>query len=66
MTRIVARHPVLAIMAISLGGGFLTAAVRPITEVDVLPFGMPLHGFLGVLIGVGLAGILGHSGPRRT
>ena len=50
MTRIVARHPVLAFMAISLGVGFLTAAVRPIAEADVLPFGMPLHGFLSGLL----------------
>ena len=58
MTRIVARHPVLAFMAISLGVGFLTAAVRPIAEADVLPFGMPLHGFLSGLLGVGLAAFL--------
>jgi hypothetical protein len=58
MTRIVARHPVLAFMIISLGVGFLTAGVRPIAEADVLPFSMPLHGFLAGLIGVGLAAFL--------
>jgi hypothetical protein len=58
MTRILARHPVLAFMVISLGVGFLTAAVRPIAEADVLPFGMPLHGFLSGLLGVGLAAFL--------
>jgi CAAX protease family protein len=58
MTRIVARYPVLAFMVISLGIGFLTAAVRPIAEADVLPFGMPIHGFIGGLLGVGLAAFL--------
>jgi len=52
--RITARHPVLAFMAIGLGAGFLTAAIRPIAEADVLPYGLPLHGFLGGVLGVGL------------
>jgi hypothetical protein len=39
--RIIARHPVLAFMVIGLGAGFLTAAIRPIADVDVLPYGLP-------------------------
>ena len=52
---VIARHPVVAFMVIGLGAGFLTAAIRPIADADVLPFGLPLHGFLGSLLGVGLA-----------
>jgi hypothetical protein len=52
--RIIARHPVLAFTVIGLGAGFLTAAIRPIAEADVLPYGLPLHGFLGGVLGVGL------------
>jgi membrane protease YdiL (CAAX protease family) len=51
---IIAHHPVLAFMVIGLGAGFLAAAIRPIAEADVLPFGLPLHGFLGAVLGVGL------------
>jgi hypothetical protein len=28
-------------------------AIRPIAEADVLPYGLPLHGSLGGLLGVG-------------
>ncbi len=56
--RIVARHPVLVFMVIGLAAGFLTAATRPIAEADVLPFDLPLHGFLGGLLGVGLGAFL--------
>jgi uncharacterized protein len=55
LLRIIARHPVLAFMVIGLGAGFLTAAIRPIADAEVLPFDLPLHGFLGSLLGVGLA-----------
>jgi len=40
----VARHPVFAFMLISLGIGFVTAAIPPIVDSEVLPFGLPLHG----------------------
>src|SRR5829696_9901063 len=40
----VARRPVLAFMLVSLGVGFLAAAVPPIIQSDILPFGLPLHG----------------------
>jgi len=55
LLHIIARHPVLALMVIGLGAGFLTAAIRPIADAEVLPFDLPLHGFLGSLLGVGLA-----------
>jgi hypothetical protein len=54
LLRIMARHPVLAFMVIGLGAGFLTAAIRPIADAEVLPFDLPLRGFLGSLLGVGL------------
>jgi hypothetical protein len=47
LLRVVARHPVLVFMVIGLGAGFLTAAIKPIADADVLPFDLPLHGFLG-------------------
>jgi uncharacterized protein len=50
----VARHPVVAFMMIGLGAGFLTAAIRPIADAEVLPLDLPLHGFLGGVLGVGL------------
>ena len=34
------------LIMIGLGAGFLTAAIRPIAEAEVLPYGLPLHGFL--------------------
>ena len=40
----VARRPVLAFMLISLGIGFVTAAIPPIVDSEILPFGLPLHG----------------------
>ncbi len=52
------RHPVLVFMIIGLGAGFLTAAIRPIADADVLPLDLPLHGFLGGLLGVGIAAFL--------
>jgi membrane protease YdiL (CAAX protease family) len=54
LLRVIARHPVLVFMVIGLGAGFLTAAIRPIADADVLPFDLPLHGFLGGVLGVGL------------
>jgi uncharacterized protein len=68
LLRVIRRHPVLAFMVIGLGAGFLTAAIRPIADADVLPFDLPLHGVLGGALGVGLgafvvAGALaGHDG----
>ncbi len=58
LLRVVARHPVLAFMVIGLGAGFLTAAIRPIAEAEVLPYGLPLHGFLGGVLGVGVGAFL--------
>jgi membrane protease YdiL (CAAX protease family) len=51
---VIARHPVVAFMLIGLAAGFLTAAIRPIADAHVLPFDLPLHGFLGGVFGVGL------------
>jgi hypothetical protein len=42
-----ARHPVVAFMVISLGAYFLAVAIPPILNAQVLPFDLPLHGFLG-------------------
>jgi hypothetical protein len=58
LLRSIARHPVLAFMVIGLGAGFLTAAIRPIAEAEVLPYALPLHGFLGGLLGVGVGAFL--------
>jgi membrane protease YdiL (CAAX protease family) len=54
----VARHPVVAFMLISLGAGFVTAAIPPIVDSEILPFGLPLHGLVGGVLGVGLAAFL--------
>ena len=51
---VIARHPVVAFMVIGLGASFLTAAIRPIADAEVLPFGLPLHGVLGGVLGVGV------------
>src|SRR5215207_1436067 len=53
----VARHPVLAFMLMSLGIGFVTAAIPPIVDSEILPFGLPLHG-VGMSLGAGLAAFL--------
>ena len=53
----VARRPVLAFMLISLGVGFLAAAIPPIVDSDILPFGLPLHGVV-MSLGAGLAAFL--------
>jgi membrane protease YdiL (CAAX protease family) len=53
----VARHPVLAFMLISLGVGFVTAAIPPIVDSEILPFGLPLHGVF-MSLGAGLAAFL--------
>jgi hypothetical protein len=50
LLRVVARHPVLMFIVIGLGAGFLTAAIRPIADADVLPYGLPRHGFLEGLL----------------
>ncbi len=54
----VARHPVLAFMLISLGIGFVTAAIPPIADSEIPPFDQPLHGIVGGALGVGLAAFL--------
>jgi len=54
----VARHPVLAFMSISLGIGFVTAAIPPIAGSDIPPFDQPLHGIVGGSLGVGVAAFL--------
>jgi uncharacterized protein len=56
--RSVACHPVLAFMLISLGVGFVTAAIPPIADFEIPPFDQPLHGIVGGALGVGLAAFL--------
>ena len=54
----VARHPVLAFMLVSLGIGFVTAAIPPIVDSEILPFGLPLHGvFLSLGAGIAAFGV---------
>jgi uncharacterized protein len=53
----VAGHPVLAFMLVSLGVGFLAAAIPPLANAEVLPFGLPLHGVV-MSLGAGLAAFL--------
>jgi uncharacterized protein len=53
----VARRPVLAFMAISLGIGFVTAAIPPIVDSEILPLGLPLQGIF-LSLGTGLAAFL--------
>lgn len=52
--RAVARHPVVAFMVISLGVGFAVGLIPPIAGVPLLPLGLPLHGLISSLVGVGL------------
>ena len=52
----VARRPVLTFMLVSLGVGFLAAAIPPLVDSEILPFGLPLHGVvmsLGAAIAAG-------------
>jgi hypothetical protein len=56
--RIIARHPVVTFMIIGLGAGFLTAAIPPIVNSEILPFDLPLHGVLGGVLGVGIGAFL--------
>jgi hypothetical protein len=51
-------HPVLVLMVIGLGAGFLTTAMRPSADADVMPYGLPLHGLVGGLLGVGFGAFL--------
>jgi hypothetical protein len=44
-------------MLISLGIGFVTAAIPRIVDSEILPFGLPLHG-VGMSLGAGLAAFL--------
>jgi hypothetical protein len=41
-----------------IGAGFLTAAIPPIVNSDILPFDLPLHGLLGGVLGVGIGACL--------
>jgi hypothetical protein len=50
LLRIIARRPVLAFMVIGLGAYFLTVAIPPIVNAQVLPFDLPLHGVLEGLL----------------
>ena len=47
LLRIFVRYPVVSFMIIGLGAGFLTAAIEPIVNSEILPFGLPLYGVLG-------------------
>jgi hypothetical protein len=47
----VARQPVLAFMVISLGVGFVTAAIPPIVDSEILPFSLPLQGLVSGALG---------------
>jgi hypothetical protein len=47
---VIARHPVVAFMVIGLGAYFLTVAIPPIVNAQVLP----LHGVWGGVLGVGI------------
>jgi hypothetical protein len=53
----VVRHPVLTFMLISLGAYFVTVAIPPIVDSEILPFDLPLHGVVGPL-GAGVAAFL--------
>src|SRR5215207_2108732 len=53
----VARRPVLAFMVISLGVGFVTSAIPPIVDSEILPLGSPLHGVV-MSLGAGVAAFL--------
>jgi hypothetical protein len=41
-------------MVIGLGAYFLTVAIPPIVNAQVLPFALPLHGVMGGALGVGV------------
>ncbi len=58
LLRIIARHPVVSFMVLGLGAGFLTVAIPPIVHTKILPSGLPMHGFLGGVLGVGFAAFL--------
>jgi membrane protease YdiL (CAAX protease family) len=58
LLRMIARRPATSFMVIGLGAGFLTAAIRPIADAEILPFDMPLHGLLGGVLGVALGAFL--------
>ena len=71
----VARHPVLAFMLISLGIGFVTAAIPPIADSEIPPFDQPLHGIVGGCAGCRASCLPGHGrvvgpcgcrGPRTS
>jgi hypothetical protein len=42
-------------MVISLGVGFVTAAIPPIADSEIPPFDQPLQGIVGGSLGAGLA-----------
>lgn len=53
--RAVASHPVAAFLIIGNGVSLASALTPPLVEAEVLPFGLPLFGSLGTILGVGLA-----------
>jgi hypothetical protein len=63
LLRIIARHPVLAFMVIGHGADFLTVAIPPIVNAQVLPFALPLHGVLAGALGVGVGAFVVTGAP---
>jgi uncharacterized protein len=53
----VARHPVVAFMAIGLGVGCLVGLIPPVAHAKI-SFGLPLQGLVSSVLGVGLAAFL--------
>jgi uncharacterized protein len=56
--RLVARHPVVTFMLISLGASAVVGVIPPIAEAEILPFDLPLHAVVGGVLGVGLGAFL--------
>jgi uncharacterized protein len=54
----VARHPVVAFVVIGLVVGFLVGVIPPIVDSEILPLGLPLHGLVSGVLGVGLAAFI--------
>jgi uncharacterized protein len=53
--RAVARHPVGAFLVIGIGVGLVAAAIPPLVEARIPPFGLPLFAVAGGIGGVGVA-----------
>jgi membrane protease YdiL (CAAX protease family) len=54
----IARHPIAAFLVIGIGAYFVVALIPPLTRVELTALGLPLHGVVGGLAGVGLAAFL--------